>query len=597
VTGTLATAEGKPAAAAAAISPLRAEAIRTLYAQMRYTNFATMVITLYMVGVSWAFTDHQLILAWAAAVLAAAAVRELLIARFRKRAPEGAALERWAFYYVVHQFVVGLLWGSTVFLFAHVDQPITVALTLCCLYSIGAGSVPAQSYTPASLNALVGTVYGLILIRFVATADFDYILLGSASALYGLTMVAYCRVQHRTLMEGFQIRFENRELVEALTTQKAAADDARHKAEVANLAKSQFLAAASHDLRQPLYAMSLFSASLGEPKLDPEGRAVVGRIQDSIAVMESLFEGLLDVSKLDAGVVQPRLADVPVDALFDRISQVFRPIAIDRGLDLRFRCDGEWVRSDPVLLEQVLSNLVSNAIRCTARGGVLVAARGRGEAVRLEVWDTGIGIAEPDRNRIFEEFVQLGNPERDRRKGLGLGLAIAQRSAALIGGTIDLASRPGVGSRFGLAQPRAAPPARDVPMIEILAAPCLPASQDKPVMIVDDDVEVRAALSDLMTRWRIRCRVFASADAALQSLADGDRYRLVLADYRLGGRMNGLELLAAIASRHPAPRPPMVLITGDFDAGLVGAAHAQQVELLHKPLRPEALRNLVGAPA
>ena len=163
---------------------------------------------------------------------------------------------------------------------------------------------------------------------------------------------------------------------------------------------------------------------------------MVDNIQDSIAAMESLFVGLLDVSRLDAGVVKPRLAAVSVDALFDRLSQYFHPIAVERGLDLRFRSDGEWVTSDVTLIEQVLSNLVSNALRCTPKGGVLIAARTRGRHVRLEVWDTGIGIGEADLQRIFEEFVQLDNPERDRRKGLGLGLSIAQRSAALIGGTV-----------------------------------------------------------------------------------------------------------------------------------------------------------------
>jgi signal transduction histidine kinase/ActR/RegA family two-component response regulator len=574
--------------------PLRAEAIRTLYAQMRNTSFASLVITLYMIGVSWAFTSHAVILAWAAVAVATNLAREALIRSFHRRAPADSRLERWAAYYVAHQLLVGLVWGSTIFLFAHPEQPITVALTLCCLYSIPAGAVAGQSYTPASVYTLVASLFALVMGRFLSIGGFDYVLLAIATSLYGLTMVGFCRVQHRTLIDGFRMRFENRDLVDALTVQKASAEDARHKAEVASLAKSQFLAAASHDLRQPLYALSLFSASLAELKLDGEGRAVVGRIQDSIAVMESLFEGLLDVSKLDAGVVQARIAAVSIDALFDRLSQVFRPIAIERGLDLRFRCDGEWVLSDAVLLEQVLSNLVSNALRCTPAGGILVAARGRGSGLRLEVWDTGIGIAEPDRRRIFDEFVQLANPERDRRKGLGLGLAIAQRAAALIGGTIELASRPGLGSRFALVQPRVSQPSRDPARIEIVPARPARSGDALPVMIVDDDVEVRAALADLLARWGIDHRVFAGADDALASLESGQFYRLALCDYRLAGRMNGLELLSAFADRHPNPAPPRVLITGDFDSALLGAAHGQGVELLHKPVKPDVLRALLG---
>ena len=587
---------GVETAVDAGIDPLRAEAIRTLYAQARFTNFATAVITLYMVGVSWAFTSHAVIAIWALFALATGIARKLLIDGFARSAPAGAELERWARFYVVHQVFSGLVWGSTMFLFAHLDQPVTVALTMSCLYSIGAGTVPAQAYTPTSFYTMVGLIFSLVVLRLVPTGDLAYVLLGLASALYALTMAGYCRVQHRTVMEAFRVKFENRELVEALTVEKAAAEEASRKAELASLAKSQFLAAASHDLRQPLYAMSLFSASLGELKLDREGKAVVGRIQDSIAVMESLFDGLLDISKLDAGVVRASFSDVPVDALFDRLSQVFRPIAVERGLDLRFRSDGEWVRSDPVLLEQVLANLVSNALRSTVRGGVLVAARPRGDRLRLEVWDTGTGICEADRQRIFEEFVQLGNPERDRRKGLGLGLAIAQRSAALIGASIHVASRPGRGSRFSLAQPRVAVSRRDPLRIEIVAAAGPARVGPLPVMIVDDDAEVRAALGELMSRWRVDYSVYSGADEALRSLAAGERYGLVLSDYRLGGEMNGLDLLAVLANRHPLPRPRMVLITGDFDSALIGAAHAQQVELLHKPLKPELLRSLV-APA
>jgi two-component system, sensor histidine kinase len=253
-------------------------------------------------------------------------------------------------------------------------------------------------------------VFGAVLIRLLETGQFGYILLGVASALYALTMIAFCRAQARSIDDGFRMRFENQALVEALKLQTVEAEEARRKAELASLAKSQFLAAASHDLRQPLYALSLFTASLGTLKLDAEGRRVVGNIQDSVAVMESLFTGLLDISKLEAGVVQPRLSSVSVDALFDRLSQYFLPLALERGLDLRFRSEGEWLTSDEALLEQVLSNLVSNALRSTSAGGVLVAARRRPGAVRLEVWDTGIGIGEADRQRIFDEFVQLGKP-------------------------------------------------------------------------------------------------------------------------------------------------------------------------------------------
>lgn len=581
-----------PELPAAATDAIRAEAIRTLYAQMRNTSLAAMVITAYMVAASWAFTDRTVILGWAAVQIATIAVREGMIHAFHKRDRADAELERWAAYYVAHQALVGLTWGATMFLFAHPDQPITVALTLCCLYSIGAGAVPGQSYTPASLYTLVAVLFTLVSARLIATGTFGYILLGGASALFGLTMVGFCRVQAKILQDGFRIRFENRALVEALVVEKAEAEEARNRAELASLAKSQFLAAASHDLRQPLYALSLFSASLGELKLDDEGRGVVGRIQDSIGVMETLFDGLLDISRLEAGVVQAHVADVSVDALFDRLSQVFHPIAVDRGLDLRFRSDDEWVASDPMLLEQVLSNLVSNAMRNTRRGGVLVAARGRGADIRFEVWDTGIGIGEGDLKRIFEEFVQVGNPHRDRRQGLGLGLSIARRAAALIASPIDVRSTPGRGSRFAVTQPKAS--RRSLDQVRGLPLPGWSSPRTLPVLVVEDDEDVRIALANLLTLWRVEFEMFAEGDSALAHIASGARFGILLADYRLAGSMNGLDLVSAVMARHPAPRPEAVLITGDFDPELIARAHERQLPLLHKPLRPQVLRNLLG---
>jgi signal transduction histidine kinase/CheY-like chemotaxis protein len=497
---------------------------------------------------------------------------------------------------VIFMALTGVVWGATIFLFGHPEAPITIALTLCCLYGVSSGSVASQAPNPPSLYAMIGPIFAAVVVRTFATGDFGYILVGLASAGFAVMMARFCRAQSLTIEDGIRIRFENLALVEALTVEKAAAEKARQQAESASLAKSQFLAAASHDLRQPLYALSLFSASLGALKLDGDGRAVVHKIQNSIAAMESLFVGLLDISRLDAGVVQPRPVAVSVDALFDRLSQYFLPIAIERGLDLRFRSDGEWVTSDVTLLEQVLSNLVSNALRCTAKGGVLIAARRCGRDIRFEVWDTGIGIGEADRGRIFQEFVQLDNPERDRRKGLGLGLSIAQRSAALIGGAITLSSRPGRGSRFTLSQPSTPPPSvRSSFDVEPGWNDAkLTVSTDLPLLIVDDDRDVRAALGDLLTRWGVRFDLVADSEEALARIETGARYGLVLADYRLPGARNGLDLIATIQQRHPAPSPARALVTADFNPDLIAAAHAQGVPLFHKPLGTEKLRALLG---
>lgn len=577
---------------------VRAEKIRLLYGIMRNSGISGAIVTLTVIGTAWPFSSGRVIAAWAVLQTITQLLREVLVREWRRRKPPESQYERWASLHVAFMALTGVMWGATIFLFGHPEQPITLALTLCCLFGIASGSVASQAPNPPSLYAMIGPIFVGVLVWTFRTGELGYILVGLASAGYAVMMARFCRAQTLTIEDGIRIRFENLALVDALTVEKAAAEQARHDAESASLAKSQFLAAASHDLRQPLYALSLFSASLGALKLDDDGRKVVHSIQDSIATMESLFVGLLDVSRLDAGVVQPRLAPVSVDALFDRLSQYFRPIALERGLDLRLHSDGEWVTSDVTLLEQVTSNLVSNALRHTKQGGVLIAARQRGADVRFEVWDTGIGIDAADRERIFQEFVQLDNPERDRRKGLGLGLSIAQRSAALIGGEITLRSRLGRGSRFSFSQPATTRPAIGPAAATepVWADAKLTVASDLPILIVDDDREVRAALADLLTRWGVRFDCAAEAEEALALVDRGTRYGLVLADYRLPGHRNGLDLITAIEQRHPAPLPGRALITGDFNPDLIAAAHSRNVPLLHKPLGTAKLRSLLGLP-
>ena len=580
------------------MEPVPAEAIRTLYAQIRTTASAAIIITLYMIAVALPFTPWPVVLGWAAVPLSLVVRREFLFRAFRAANPADGAMKPWAESVVVQQALVGTVWGATIFLFGHPDQPLTIALTLCCLYSIGAGSVTSLAYYPRANVALIAILFGAILVRLLMAGGVLYALVGGTSFLFGVTMIGYCRNQSVAVQTALRIRFENVELLKALAHEKTEADSARRRAELASLAKSQFLAAASHDLRQPLYALSLFSASLDELGLDAEGQTVVGNIQSSISVMEALFDGLLDISKLDAGVVQPRFEVVSVDAIFDRLSQVFLPIAIERGIDFRLRSDGEWITSDPVLLEQVLANLVSNALRYTAHGGVLVAARKRSDDVSLEVWDTGRGIAVADLERIFDEFVQIDNRERDRRKGLGLGLAIARRSAALVNASLTVASRPDRGSRFALTQPMVAfyTPGKPMLNFEVRAVPTLGRAHDLPLLIIEDDPDVRTALTDLLTRWDIAFLAVGDDTAACAAIAEGRRFGLILSDYRLADGANGLDLIRILRTAHPAPQPVAALITGDYDATLIASAHQQGIPVLHKPLRPSDLRTLLGLP-
>jgi signal transduction histidine kinase len=354
------------------IDPVRAECIRTLFQQIPNSFAAAGVVTIYMCATAAPFHSRRAIAVWLAVQLSTQVFRLWLVARYRRipAGDDGVRLEAAARLNTLYMLIAGLVWGSTAFVFMDVAQPITVALTLCGLYGISGGSVPGNAYNPIGLFAFIGAIFGLVMLRMLTIGEYAYNVLGLASIGYSGILVMFCRVQNRELKDGFAIRFENRRLLAALEVEKAEADAARARAEKANLAKSQLLAAASHDLRQPLHALSLFSGSLQSLALDDEAKDVAQRIQANVAAMEKLFNGLLDISRLEAGVVQSHREPVSCQDLFDRLAGYFDPVAEQQGLDLRFRETDLWIDSDAALAEQICVNLVTNALRYTRTGGI-----------------------------------------------------------------------------------------------------------------------------------------------------------------------------------------------------------------------------------
>lgn len=562
--------------------PESIESIRTLYRQVPNSFIAALVVTVYMVATAWPYSDHTAIGVWLAIQVATQGLRGLIYFGYRRRQPASEHLPRWALAYTVYMLVAGLVWGLSALLFIRADEPITLALTLCGLYGIAAGSVPGNAYNPPGCYAFVVTIFALVTVKMLLIGGIDHIVLGIASVLFAVIMVLFCRVQHRALRDGFAIRFENRKIM-------AEMEIARRRAEQASLAKSQFLAAASHDLRQPLYALSLFSSSLQRFALDKDAHDVVGHIQTNISALESLFNGLLDLSRLDAGAVSRVNRAFRLQDIFDRLERMFEPLAGEKGLRLHVRTTGVWLMSDEILAEQIVMNLLSNALRYTSDGWVLLAARRRGGKIVIEVRDSGPGIAAADQDRIFDEFFQIGNTARDKTKGLGLGLAIAARTAALLDSRIDLWSEAGHGSVFSLA------------LLEA-EAQVQAARQEGPVtadsslsslrlLVVDDDPAVRKSLEIVLDGWGVAHRIAATLAQAEAALSEGV-FDMVLCDYRLQEGYLGLEFLESLKGRERSPF--LCLVTGDVDPDLMARALAVQIPLLHKPVHPARLRALLA---
>ena len=391
------------------------------------------------------------------------------------------------------------------------------------------------------------------------------------------------------------------QLQDSYATLERKVEDRTQQLEAANQAKSRFLAAASHDLRQPLHALGLFVEQLRGRGSPNERDRVVDRIEASVAAMNELFTALLDISKLDAGALTPDVTAFPVERLFRRIEATFAEVAREKGLSLRVVPTSAWVRSDFILLERILFNLVSNALRYTPRGGIVVGCRKRGEHLRIEVWDTGSGIPEDQRDKIFGEFYRLGEQDRDRREdlgadlgaGLGLGLAIVDRLCRLLKYPIALTSVVNKGSCFVITVTVADP---TIESVSVSAAARVPrdVSHGKLVVVVDNDPLVLDGMGSLLRSWGCRVVTAETDSVALRGLADYDQVPdLIISDYCLTNGKTGIDVIARLRDAFNAPVPAF-LVSGDTNPEPQQEARANGFHLLHKPVEPMTLRAMMN---
>jgi two-component system, sensor histidine kinase len=413
--------------------------------------------------------------------------------------------------------------------------------------------------------------------------DGRYQALAILGSLFIVAISIVGRRSSQVMIDSIAKRQENARLLADLLAQKEALAEA-------NRAKTRFFAAASHDLRQPMQAMVLLVESLQERVHEPAARRIVESIDSSVAAMSALMNELLDISRFDAGTVKVNRSAFPVARILERVRSNFAQAAAQKDLTLRVRPCAAVVEADPILLYRVLVNLVNNALRYTRSGGVLVGTRQRADGVVIEVWDTGVGIAKEDLKAIFREFHQLSNPQRDREQGLGLGLAIVERTCRLLELPILVRSRPGRGSVFSVRVPRG-DPAKVLVVEHPRAADTLDGLR---VLVIEDEKDIRAAMLALLEGWRCNVVAAGSAAAAESEVAQrGFTPDVVLADYRLPGNVTGLEAINRLRARFPDTVG--VVISGDIAPEVLRAAEASGFHMMHKPLRPARLRALLGS--
>jgi PAS domain S-box-containing protein len=369
-------------------------------------------------------------------------------------------------------------------------------------------------------------------------------------------------------------------------TAEAELQLAKAEAERASLAKSKFLAAASHDLRQPVQSLTLLLAMIKRQVADkPKAAEGVNLAEAALKGLSGLLTGILDISKLEAGVVEPCVESVDIGQLIERLAAEYRPRAAETGLSLRLAPCSLRARGDREMVERILRNLLENALRYTPQGDILLGVRRRGENVRLDVIDTGIGIAANKQTEIFEEFRQLNNPARDASQGLGLGLAIVARLARLLGAGVEVASHPGRGSRFSLVLPLD----RDGPA----ATPVKSALDDcgGRVLVIEDNSGLRQAYEMMLNDWGYTTFGAATGEEAI-ARAEQEKWRIdaIVADHRLGPGLTGAEAAAEIARRAGRDFPTLI-VTGDTARDRITEIHASGFAMLHKPVEAADLRR------
>lgn len=564
---------------------IRAEQIRMIYRTGPVGVVAAAVAALLLAG-SLRFIGSSSLLGtvlWLACVVLVVAGHLALCQRFWRAGPADAAWRPWALGFVAFSVAEGMIWGvasAALTTPGQVDQHLLVLLAGSCVAS-GALAV-FGTYLPAFYALWFPFAVPYAIAAAVGRGPFNHAL----AILIPLYIVAFTVLAlkiNASLIEILRLRFENQDLARELRSQKEAAEQA-------NVAKSSFLAAASHDLRQPVHALGLLVGALQGHAMSDEMRQLVEHIGGSVAAMDGLFKSLLDMSKLDAGVVETQIEIFPIQPLLERVCRAYVAEAEAKGLRLVWRPCSAIVRTDPVQMGRIVGNLVSNAVRYTDRGRIMVGCR-RQNGLRVEVWDTGRGIPLEKQQQVFQEFYQLDNAERDRAKGLGLGLAIVDRLAKLLDCPLTLRSEPGKGSVFRIVVPLAdqqLPGAQTAPEAPVSAMP------HGLILVIDDDAVIQGAMQSLLSSWGHDVVAAGSCAEMLERIATlFRRPDLIVCDYRLRDGENGIDVIKRLQSEYNDDIPA-VLVTGDTAPDRLREAQESGLILLHKPVANIELRAAVG---
>ena len=579
------------------VARARADQVGELYAGWHRTSLSMFVGAALLCSAMWGQAPPWLMAAWAGLIVANQLWRGALVRNWHRAEPGLSAAPRWGRYWAIGSTAGGALWGIAA-VAMYPDSPPHQALLIVCLFGVVLGGLNLTAvYKPSFYGFVIPVLLPLIL-REALVGDRVHTFTALVLSVVLGFVLAFGHHVNDVLTRSLAIRYENIDLINGLKGQTREAHEARAAAEAANRAKSQLLAAASHDLRQPLHALGLYTAVLAARAHEAPWLPLVGNVQNAVNALEAQFAQLLDLSQLEAGAHTPERSRVALAPLFARVAAEFRPQAEAKGLVLRCAATRLAVDSDAALLERMTRNLVANAVRYTSRGGIVIGARRRGAQVSVAVVDTGVGIAPEHGDRIFEEFYQVrcGGRSASAPNGMGLGLAIVRRLAKLLGHEVTVVSRPGAGSCFRIDAPRASDAVHAFAGAAASVAAVGRASlHGTLVALVDDDPAAIDAMTELFSIWGAQVVGGRDAQSLLDALGRWARYPdLVVADLRLSDGASGVDTVRTLRDELGFAVPALI-VSGDTSAAAERAARSAGLTLLPKPVVANVLEAVATA--
>lgn len=560
------------------------QAVEFVYGNLLEVSRIQMIFPLIVGFVFWGTVASWKIILWCIASCLIYLTRIGLTLLYRKRPATDINPTLWGQRFTATSLVSGVMWGYAAWLFYVPEAQTALVLLYVLIVGTAAGAVMISSYwMPGYLAYALPSVLLTALSLFI-NGDRNENVLGFMMCLLLLMLlsVAYkCREQ---AYESIRLRFENLDLIDRLAAAKERAEDASR-------AKTQFLASANHDLRQPVHALSLLSYSLKEELTTERGMTVYSQLNQTVSNLNSLLESLLDLSQLDSGALAVKPSIIYLPDLAGQLKSEFLSLCGQKQLEFRVRSLDAAVHTDGTLLLRLLRNLLTNAVRYTQSGGVLLAFRQQGQNIVIQIWDTGIGIKQEEQRDVFREFYQVSNKARNSNEGLGLGLAICQKIIELLDLSLTMRSVFGKGTVFTITLPKAdarlhaLSPARDTESHSIL--------KNKKVLIIDDDLIGLGAISQVLSSVGMQTTLAQSAERAQELAEQSGTQDLIISDFRLSEDINGVTLIHQLQQLPEHRNTAALIITGDTAPDVISHIKASGIEYLHKPVNTGQLLSTI----